>query len=103
MERYVFVKYIEHSIVDEIYLTNCKLDDCYDDFDINSIEYLERDEDDLFYDKNEILDKADIEVIRNIQANRNCIDAFTERRIENKYNLQYSIRFFCFFIGVDDI
>lgn len=49
----------------------------------------------LFYEKNEILDQDDIEVLRSIQRNRNCIHAYMERDIGSWSDLQYSIRFFC--------
>lgn len=49
----------------------------------------------LFYEKNEILDQDDIEALRSIQKNRNCIHAYMERNIGTWQDLQYSVRFFC--------
>ncbi len=50
----------------------------------------------LFFEKNEIFDKDDIDELRNIQSNRNCIHAYMERRIGTWMDLQYSTRFFCY-------
>lgn len=48
-----------------------------------------------FYEKNKILDQDDIEVLRSIQKNRNCIDAYMDRDIGLWSEMQYCIRFFC--------
>lgn len=48
-----------------------------------------------FYEKNKILDQDDIEVLRSIQKNRNCIHAYMDRDIGLWSELQYCIRFFC--------
>lgn len=48
-----------------------------------------------FYEKNEILDQKDIEVLRSIQKNRNCIHAYMDRDIGLWSDFQYCIRFFC--------
>lgn len=48
-----------------------------------------------FYEKNKILDQDDIEVLRSIQKNRNCIHAYMDRDIGLWSEMQYCIRFFC--------
>jgi hypothetical protein len=48
----------------------------------------------LFFEKNEIFDKDDIDELRNIQSNRNCIHAYMERIIGTWMDLQYATRFF---------
>lgn len=79
----VFDDFIQKCVIDEVYLANCDIADCYDDFDIEDVEYLnhqvgyiditddslaevtleiyakicvdymERDEDNSFYDREE--------------------------------------------------
>lgn len=48
-----------------------------------------------FYEKSKILDQDDIEVLRSIQKNRNCIHAYMDRDIGLWSEMQYCIRFFC--------
>ena len=48
-----------------------------------------------FYEKNKILDQDDIEVLRRIQKNRNCIHAYMDRDIGLWSEMQSCIRFFC--------
>lgn len=50
----------------------------------------------MFYEKNAIFDRDDIEELRNIQGNRNCIHAYMERTIGTWMDLQYAVRFFCY-------
>lgn len=54
----------------------------------------------LFYQKNDILDTDDIDQLRYIQSNRNCIHTFAERNIGNWSDLLYSIRFFCYLLDL---
>lgn len=62
---------------------------------IHPIERIMLDEIISFYEKNRILDKDDIEILRSIQKNRNCIHAYMDREIGLWSQLQYCIRFFC--------
>lgn len=48
---------------------------------LHSVDKVMLDELILFYDKNDILDKDDIQILRNIKSNRNCIHAYMERNI----------------------
>lgn len=40
MENDVIDEFIKDNIVDEVYAANCDIDDCYDKFDIISVEYI---------------------------------------------------------------
>lgn len=62
---------------------------------IHPIEKVMLDEIISFYEINRILDQDDIEVLRSIQKNRNCIHAYMDRKIGLRSELQYCIRFFC--------
>lgn len=62
---------------------------------MHSVEKVMLDEIISFYEKNKIFDQDDIEVLRSIQKNRNCIHAYMDRDIGLWSELQYCIRFFC--------
>ena len=62
---------------------------------VHPVEKVMLDEIISFYEKNEILDQKDIEVLRSIQKNRNCIHAYMDRDIGLWSDFQYCIRFFC--------
>ncbi|NLB80345.1 MAG: hypothetical protein GX800_01700 [Clostridiaceae bacterium] len=52
----------------------------------------------LFYDKNDIFDQDDIEMLRRVQFNRNCIHAYMDRNIGTWSDLQYTVRFFIYLL-----
>jgi len=54
----------------------------------------------LFFDNNNILDEDDVTCLRDIQNNRNCVHAYSNRNIGTWEDLKYCIRFFCYLMEV---
>lgn len=77
-------------------LKNAIRDEIKDHIKVHPVDRVMLDELIQFFSKNEIFDTDDIEELRFIQTNRNCIHAFMERQIGNWLSLQYSIRFFVY-------
>ena len=77
-------------------LKNAIRDEIKEHMKVHPVDRVMLDELIQFFSKNEIFDTDDIEEMRFIQLNRNCIHAFMERQIGNWYSLQYSIRFFVY-------
>ena len=98
--------FIKDNIADEIYSVNCNVEDCYDSFDIisiddigykvgyiNSVEYTERDEENSYYDKEDgrylFEEFLQIQETHNVLFEANLdlnIDNWNEEVIKQKLN-----------------
>lgn len=78
IESGVFDVAIQTSIVEQVYLANCDIEDCYDDFDIIDVEYL-----DYKVGYINVIDESMAEITLEVSA-KICVN-YTERDEENSY------------------